>query len=234
MEMCVIACRYHAASTMVIVEKGDDVHGIIDHLAPHAYATLPSIASVKLTVDYGTVGYHAGRFHNGTRYLVDPIRAFLKHFTRLSDSNVSNAELYNSYISRATDYSDAEVDFLLVACQQHYPHYAADAIATMISVMISLRRRSTFEKYSKLKLKPFAISVDTERDCVENCLRLMYPRWPKNKIRQFRRLERHELVHLLREEGVPYKLVDGPFDRIDSNILYISEFHARVKVTAGL
>lgn len=104
----------------------------------------------------------------------------------------------------------------------------------MISVMISLRRRSTFEKYSKLKLKPFAVSVDTERDCVENCLRLMYPRWPKNKIRQFRRLERHELVHLLREEGVPYKLVDGPFDKIDSNILYISEFHARVKVTAGL
>lgn len=230
-EMTVIACRYARAKDMIIVEKGDDVHGVIKSLAPHRFSTLPSIRSVKLTVDFGAVGYHAGRFHNGARYLVDPIRAFLKHFTRLSDENVTVDELYRSYVSRATDYTEAEVSFLSAACQAHYPHYQAEVIDMMIHTMLSMREKEVFVRYCTLRVKPFSIAVDTRSNCVEQCLRLMYPRWPKSKLRDYRGREMSELRVMLQSDGVPFRVVEGQFDVMVDDVLHLSRTHARVRVS---
>jgi len=232
MEMCTIACRYRDADTMTIVEKGDDVHGVIRSLAPHVLANLPSIRATKLTVDFGIVGYHAGRFHNGKRYLVDPVRAFLKHFTRLSDSNVTNDILYGSYVSRATDYSPEEVDFLMAACQQHYPYYSADHVAVMIRTMISLRDRVEFEKWSVMRIRPFVVTVDSATECAVNCVRAVRPGRTKAYYAQFRNLPRGYLVALMQQEGIRAKAVDlgGSVPR---GVIAVSHNHARVEVDLG-
>nr|UYL94499.1 MAG: polyprotein [Leptosphaeria biglobosa flavi-like virus 1] len=232
MEMCVIACRYADAKTMTIVEKGDDVHGVIASRTAHPYARLPSISSVKLTVDFGIVGYHAGRFHNGCRYLVDPVRAFLKHFTRLSDSNVTNDILYGSYVSRATDYSEAEADFLLAACQVHYPYYSSDHISMMIRTMLSLRERKEFEKWSVVKLKPFTVSVDAESDCAANCVRAVAPGRSKQFYNQFRNLSQRYLVQLLLDHGIE-AVAFSPGMSVARGVIAVSHNHARVEVDIG-
>jgi len=232
MELCVIACRYRDAETMTIVEKGDDVHGVIASMAPHPMANSPSIRQVKLTVDYGIVGYHAGRFHNGSRYLVDPVRAFLKHFTRLSDSNVTNNILYTSYISRATDYSPEEVDFLQQACQVHYPHYSSDQVATMIQTMLSLRDRREFEKYSVIRIKPHVISVDTQACCASNCVRAVRPGRTKEYYRKFMHLPADSLHQLLLDEGIDAVLAE-PGKTVDRGVIAITATHARVEVDNG-
>jgi len=230
MEMCVIACRFSNANTMSIVEKGDDVHGNIFNLSPHPLANLPSITQVKLTVDYGTVGYHAGRFHNGKRYLVDPVRAFLKHFTRLSDSNVSNNVLYSSYVSRATDYDDEEVEFLVNACQIHYPFYSSAQITVMIDTMIQLRIRSTFDKFSVVRLKDHIITVDSKSDCAANCVRALRPGRPNSYYKQFRGMKQENLIELLMREGIPCLRIEGNLFEEPVNVIIISKTHAKVNV----
>jgi len=230
MELCVIACRYHHADSMVIVEKGDDVHGVIASLAPHSYASLNSIAKVKLTVDFGTVGYHAGRFHTGKRYVVDPVRAFYKHFTRLADSNVTNAVLYSSYVSRATDYSDEEVEFLIPACQRHYPYLSSTSVCTMISTMIDLRNRSVFETYSKIPVKPFSITVDTQSGCIVNCVRAIRPGRQPSFYRQFKGQRPDYLKALLDQNHIPW--IDfKPMMEEPLGVILLEQNHARVRVS---
>jgi hypothetical protein len=230
MQLCVIACRYRAADTMVAVEKGDDIHGWIDNLLPHPLSALPSVRNVTVTVDWGAVGYHAGRFHDGQRYLVDPVRAFLKHFTRLSDENVTNSELYMSLVSRAMDYNDSEVEFLLAACQVHYPHYSADQIFTMISTMVALRERRVFEEYSVLRVKDVALAVDTSGDCAASCVRLLRPGRSKAYYNTFRGLEREMLKVRLEAVGIPCMLAEGyPVDP-PFGCVVLSANHVRVRV----
>jgi hypothetical protein len=227
MELCVIACRYAHAKTMTIVEKGDDVHGVIVNLAPCPLEMLPSIKSVKLKIDYGTVGYHAGRFHNGKRYLVDPVRAFLKHFTRLQDENVTNSVLYSSYISRATDYDDEEVEFLLNACQVFYPHYSSSHIYMMINTMIAIRDRDVFERYSIVRLRKHAVAIDTRSGCAENCVRALRPGRHKTYYAQFRGLRLDLLVARLNEHGIPYIITDLAKE-IPRNTIALNERHAKL------
>jgi hypothetical protein len=231
MEMCVIACRYLHADKMTIVEKGDDVHGDLEDLTPHPCARLPSIASVTLKTDYGAVAYHAGRFHNGDRYLVDPVRAFLKHFTRLSSEATSNAELYKSFVSRATNYTESERDFLVVACQAMYPYYDASTIVSMIDLIIAMRDRSCFERYSVMRVKPFEIVVDTRSGCVENCLRAVRPRWSKSRIRSYRGLDAPELLYELQRDGVEVRFVNEFSENSKANEIQLSHSHARVRIT---
>jgi len=227
MELCTIACRYEFASDMVIVEKGDDVHGLLTNLAPSEFATLPSIARTVLKVDYGTVGYHAGRFHNGIRYLVDPVRAFLKHFTRLSDTNVPNSELYSSYISRATDYSESEVEFLVRACQVHYPYYEADQIETMIAVMMLLRDRDQFERYSVLAINPHQVHIDPRKNCAASCVRALVPNRPPSFYRQFSSLSLDALVERLQYFDIPFFIVPpGTVAPNLANTILLTQNHA--------
>jgi len=232
MEMCVIACRYADAKTMTILEKGDDVHGVIQSRAVGPLANSPSVAAVKLTVDFGIVGYHAGRFHNGKRYLVDPVRAFLKHFTRLSDANVSNDILYGSYVSRATDYSEEEVDFLMVACQQHYPYYGSDHIALMIRVMLAIRERGEFDRWSVLRIKPHLVQVDSVSNCAVNCVRAVRPGRSKAFYNQFRNLPADYLVQLLLDNGIE-AVRFYPGMSVARNVIAVTESHARVEADVG-
>jgi hypothetical protein len=226
MELLVVCLRYVHADTAIIVEKGDDVHGVIKDLTPRPVGSFPSIRNVVLKIDYGQVGYHAGRFHDGNRYIVDPVRAFLKHLTRLSDANVTEETLYRSYVSRATDYSDAEVEFLLVACQVHYPFFSSSQISVIIDFMISIRTRAVFVRYSKLRLPEFAITVDTESNCLMNCVAALRPGKPKWYYRRFRSLHISQAKALLDAEGIPYVIVDN-FDETVGKIMLTST-HAKV------
>jgi len=230
MEMCVIAVRYYYAKDMVIVEKGDDVHGWLKSPLQNNYRNFPSVRKVKLKVDYGTVGYHAGRFHNGHRYLVDPVRAFLKHFTRLSDENVTTDELYRSYISRATDYSDADFEFLLVACQQHYPHYTATQIFSMIDTVVKMRDRDYFGKYCKLRVPESRVVVDTKTNCLMNCVRALRPRMPKKELRKYSQLTIEDAKFQLREDGIPYHEVTSGDPAAEVGVIQLTRTHARVTV----
>lgn len=230
MMLCVIACLYADAKTMILVQKGDDLHGILESFRRYYLDQLPSIRNVKLTTDIGAAGYHAGRFHNGTRYLVDPVRAFYKHFTRLSAEQNSEAELYNSFISRATNYSDDEVDFLIAACQNHYPYLSGSTVHMMINTIVSMRNRPTFSKYCKLKLKTHYIAVDTQKDCVVQCLRILRPKWPKWKLAQFRNLDSVELREKLDEAGIAYKYSNGYHPIVPPGVISLTPTHAKVVV----
>jgi hypothetical protein len=228
MELLVICVRYVHANTAVIVEKGDDVHGVIRDLTPRPVNAFPSLNAVVLKIDYGQVGYHAGRFHNGVRYIVDPIRAFLKHLTRLSDPNVTDDTLYRSYVSRATDYSSGEVEFLNAACQVHYPFFSSPQIDVIITFMVTLRQRSVFYAYSKLKLPEFAIAVDTQENCLSNCVAAMRPGKPKWYYRRFRGLHLSKAKELLASEGIPFVVLDN-FDETVGSIMLCGS-HAKVIV----
>jgi hypothetical protein len=233
MEMCTVACSFAHADTMIIVEKGDDVHGVLLNEAPHHLRRLPSVRAVVLKTDYGIAGYHAGRFHNGTRYLVDPVRAFLKHFTRLSDENVPNSVLHGSYASRATDYSEGDVDFLIAACQEHYPYLQSDHICAMIDTMISLRDRKVFDRYSRLRLAPMSLTVDTVTDCALNCVRALRPGRKPSYYRQFRGMPAENLVEKLRGDGIPAVLVGPGLSDVPRGTIAVSPTHARVTITLG-
>jgi hypothetical protein len=224
---------------MSVVEKGDDVHGVIKDLTARSLVGFPSIQNCILKVDHisldhshAIVGYHAGRFHNGRRYLVDPIRAFFKHYTRLSDTTVSTATLYNSYVSRATDYSPEEVEFLTHACASHYPFFSGTQIQEIISTMLRLRNYAFFSKTSAIRLKEAYVAVDTKDNCVSNCVRAIRPGKSRTYYRQFDGLNLQQLAPLLDSEGIPYVITDLPIQQ-STNVIYICNNHARVKVDIG-
>jgi hypothetical protein len=237
MELCVLAVKYVHADSMFVVEKGDDVHGVIKSLLTRSLAAYPSIAQCILTVDHSSldhshalVGYHAGRFHNGHRYLVDPIRAFFKHFTRLSDTTVSETVLYNSYVSRATDYSESEVEFLKAACVSHYPFFSTSQVTEIISTMLSLRDFSYFCKTSRIKYKTSYIAVDTRENCASNCVRAVLPGRSRAFYRQFEGLNAEALSGKLSEYAIPHCVTDGTPIPSVANMIFIGTGHARVKV----
>jgi hypothetical protein len=230
MELLCVACKYRDADTAVIVEKGDDVHGWIESLRPHRFAARPCFAAVVLKIEMGAVPYHAGRFHNSKRYLVDPIRAFMKHLTRLPDENVSVLELYRSYISRATDYDAEEVEFLKIACPLLYPFFTGDECAQIIAYMMSLRHWKFFRhSYTK---KVVAVVVDPKKACLAECVRVLRPNKPRSYYRRFLNLDVEAAARLLTDEGLAYHIVEGtpkPF-YMESRILYLSRRHCVVRL----
>jgi len=230
MELLSVACKFRHADTAYIVEKGDDVHGWIENLAPHPFAARACFAGVILKIEMGAVPYHAGRFHNGTRYLVDPIRAFMKHLTRLPDVNVTVKELYQSYISRATDYSTEEVEFLKVACPMMYPFFSGDECANIIAYMLKLRNYKFFTR--SYPTKPVSVVLDPRKACVSQCVRLVRPNRTRNYYRQFLSLSIEEVSKLLSEEGIAHVVVDNlpsPI-RLRPGVLYVSKKHCVVRL----
>lgn len=201
MQLCVIACRYECARTMSLIGKGDDVLASENDRIPGQLALTRGIAGVTLTEDFGAVAYHAGRFHNGDRFLVDPIRAFMKHLTRLSDEETTATILYESYISRATDYTDAEVSFLVAACQEHYPFYDGDQVVTIIDFMINLRNKDVFFAMDKVRIDMPTFYVDT-KDCAVNVARALLPGRSQTFYREFRNLTYELLVEKFTSNGV--------------------------------
>jgi len=227
MEMTVICCTYECANTMLIVEKGDDVHGEMTNLNKHALATLPALSNCVLTTDYGTVGYHAGRFHDGKRYLVDPIRAFMKHLTRLPDENVSALTLWRSYVSRATDYSETEIEFLRAACQQHYDFYSAEEVYSVIDFMVSIRDYTTFIKYCDAK--PVVFTVDVNKGCLAACVKVLKPRHGPAYYKRFRALSLEDAKLILQVEGIPFIDVSYSMPHpIPVNTILLNSSHARL------
>jgi hypothetical protein len=231
MQLMGVAAKFLFADRMVIVEKGDDVHGVIRSLAPHPLSNTPFLLQTKWKLDYGSVGYHAGRFHNGKRYLVDPFRAFLKHMTRLSDSNVPNHELYTSYVSRATDYTDSEVEFLVAAGQLMYP-YSASQCAAIVNFMLALRQRSVFEAFSKVAPRRLAVVVDAERSCAVQCVRALFPGRPRSFYRLFRTRTLEDLVSLFDSHSIPYVVSVPGVPLVSSqNVILLDRTHARLVMT---
>jgi len=230
MELLTVSCKYRHADTAYIVEKGDDVHGWIENLSPHPYSARACFANVILKIDVGAVPYHAGRFHNGQRYIVDPIRAFMKHLTRLPDSNVSVKELYQSYISRATDYSSDEVQFLQLACPMMYPFFTGDECSSIIAYMLRLRNWSFFR--ASYPTKPVNVLLDPRKACLSECVRYLRPGHTRRYYRQFSMLSLSEAEALLREEGINYVVVENTSTplRYEQKTLYLSKNHCVVRL----
>jgi len=230
MELLVIACRYRDIDKGYIIEKGDDVHAWMPSFRPHPLAAAPSIASVTLKVDIGTVGYHAGRFHNGHRYIVDPIRAFMKHLTRLQDQNVSVDELYSSYISRATDYDDAELEFLYVATPAMYDFFEPAQCRSIVDFMLSIRDKHKFV-HSQTP-DPFSVVLNPVRGCLMECVKRLCPDRPRSFYRQFALCCPSDASHLLKSLGIKHKLVDdlpGPL-QLSPGVIYISKKHCVLRI----
>lgn len=234
MELCVIACRYVHADRMFIIEKGDDVFGVIDSLEVHPYINLSAVQATTITVDYGEPGYHAGRFHNGHRFLVDPVRAFMKHLTKLQDVNVPDGELWRSYVSRATNYSEAEVEYLYRATAIHYPFFEPDECVAIVDYMLALRKPAVF--FASLGAVE-ALVVDTKSRCLESAVRALRPGKSKNFYRQFRLRSFEDAKRALESNGIPFFVVpDGPvpLSHLPTNVVLLSHKHARAVITSGL
>jgi len=230
MELLSVCCKYADANNAYIVEKGDDVHGWIDSLRPHRFAGRACFANVILKIDVGAVPYHAGRFHNGKRYLVDPIRAFMKHLTRLPDENVSTDELYRSYISRATDYDPDEVEFLRTATQIMYPFFSGDECAQIISYMVKLRNYRFFRRsYPK---KPVAVVLDPKKACLVECIKALRPNQSRSYYRRFSCLDLDSAVRMLEDHCFKFVVVEdfpSPF-RMQSRVIYLSKNHCKIRL----
>jgi len=87
--------------------------------------------------------------------------------------------------------------------------------------------------FSKVQVKSHNVSVDTTRNCVENCLRAMYPNRTKQWRAQFRSRTSSELKDMFEVHGVPYCYINAPFGQMSSGVIYFSDTHARVRVRAG-
>ena len=233
MELTIMAARYFWAHKAVWVAKGDDIHSNLKDLTLHRLAGSASVAAVALKIDVGEPGYHAGRFHDGHRYLVDPVRAFMKHLTRIADENVSDLELYRSYVSRATDYTPAEFEFLLLACQVHYPFFSGEQIHTIIGMMIALRSKNVFLQYSKLPPQRFVKHIDTT-DCAVSVARALKPNLAKSWYSQFRGCSASHLLKLFGQAGIPAIYVArGQIAPNISNVAIITDSHVSTTIDFG-
>jgi hypothetical protein len=228
MEMMVIAMTFTAANTGILVEKGDDVHGVFDHYGNHKMVNHRAMNGVTLTFEIGSVGYHAGRFHSGYRYLVDPARAFLKHLTRLNDQSVTVKELYSSFLSRATDYDETEVEFLLRAIPLHYDFFDQSDASAIINFILGLREYKNFVK-SQTPPPGHVVVVDAKRDCLSNCVRLVRPGKPRSFYNRFNHLEKSEATLLLRSLNIPFVDVTlHPGFSVVKNVIYLDDKHAKI------
>lgn len=230
MEMCQIAMRFKHADTMTLIEKGDDVHGVIKNMDQLDITRFPSAQTTELKLDFGAFGYHAGRFHNGQRYLVDPIRAFGKHMTRLNDNETTIDILYASYVSRATDYTPAEIEFLRIACAQMYDFFNASEIDVIIHFMISLRSYDFFVKYATAPAANAAIIINPASNCLAQCVKALRPLMPKWKLRQFAAADYPTAKALLSHEQIAFVEVSNGevFDKPPVNTILLSPGHAKL------
>lgn len=104
----------------------------------------------------------------------------------------------------------------------------------MIDTMIALRDRSTFEKYSVIRLKDHFIIVDTKSDCAVNCVRALRPGRSHAYYRQFRGMRLDYLVQELQREGLPVMVSNGGIYEQPVNTVVLSDSHARVKLKPAL
>ncbi|AZF86093.1 polyprotein [Sclerotium rolfsii alphavirus-like virus 1] len=180
-----LACRYRGVRRACGVQKGDDL--ILDvHLRDqHRLATLPAIAQVRFKVDYDKPAYHAGRFVTPLGFFVDPVRAFAKHFARVSDVNVPTAELYQSYISRATMYPAEIQRYFRAILRVTYEDYNDEEIDLILRTVAHLRGKRFFEEYSTPRSQP-RMRVEAPTDCAVFVAKFLIPGRPARFYHQFR------------------------------------------------
>lgn len=141
------------------------------------------------------------------------------------DPNISTAELYRSYVSRASDYSVGQIDFLLVACQIVYPYIDASMLNDMIHTVIALRRRDVFYAYDQ-NTPPARERVDAPTDCAVAVAQALLPGRTPAFYRRFRELDAPTLHALFTAHAVPALIVrdDEPFPNV-SNTALINSRH---------
>jgi hypothetical protein len=96
--------------------------------------------------------------------------------------------------------------------------------------MLSLRNWRVFKSLSKLRIPALAYHVDSRTDCAVNCVRALRPGRPKSYYRQFRGLTVDDLAHRLEVEGIPHKIVGSEVFSMMTNVIYLTQNHARVCV----
>jgi hypothetical protein len=226
-----IACRFQDADIARGLQKGDDATFDILMTKLHPLAVMPEVAAVQFKIDTDLVFYHASRFWNGRRLLVDPVRAFLKHFTRSHASDVPTREYYVSYLDRATDYTASEVEFLRVAVTQRYAVYDSEDIDLILRSAVALRQSDFFFKTSRGP-SPAGYVLEASTDCARFIARKVFPGRNKGFYKQFVGRDAQDLADTFATYGVTAEvcLHDGALIPRRPG-LYITQEHAFLVVS---
>jgi hypothetical protein len=235
MMLTAIANTFHDADIAQGVQKGDDWTGHLPSFRLHVNANLRSMqiinwkpALTALSVA-GTAPYHAGRFWIGHRFVADPVRVFYKHLTRLRDTNVPVRELYNSFISRAVDYSPHEAHVLETVVCTIYDDMTPEQAQLIICVVSAMNR---FKFFSALisGLNDFTGKVIDTSDCIFDCLSAVRPDLPEHVRASFRNLPLRTLVKRLKSYGVVYEVVESFPRSMRKGVIYLTYSHAVVRI----
>jgi len=223
----VFAARYKCAPTINGVEKGDDFIGDDTDDTLYPLSVLPGVASVQFKRAINLAPYHAGRFITPERFLVDPVRAFAKHFCRVQDHNVPIEELYESFISRATDYNSADYRCLEYYVASTYADFNAEEIDVVMRTVVHLRNRRFFVRMSSAAA-PRVTLVDAKVDCAVAVAKSVIPGQRARFYHQFRGCTADEFVNRLQKHtSLPVHRVSSlsSFRAIRVGV-YVSDTHA--------
>jgi hypothetical protein len=155
----------------------------------------------------GKTPYHAGRFFINERIVVDPVRAFMKHFTRLADTNVNVDDLYQSYLSRNTVYTEEDLRILYPAALSMYPDLTVEHADVIMRTVAHLRERSFFNR-TQTPQKQVTWAVDAPVDCAVAVAKHVFPGRPARFYHQFRGGTRDQLANVFNNLGVSVTLCE--------------------------
>jgi hypothetical protein len=234
MMLTAIANTFHDADRAQGVQKGDDWTGWLPSFRLHVNANLrsmqiinwkPALTALKRA---GVAPYHAGRFWIGHRFVADPVRVFYKHLTRLKDTNVPVRELYNSFISRAVDYTPAEAHVLENVVCSIYEDITPEQCQLIICVVSAM---NDFKFFSALisGIKNFDYKIIDTTDCIYDCLTAMRPDMSEATRASFRNLPLRTLVKRLRSYGIEHRVVDNFPPVLEVGVIYLTSSHAVVR-----
>jgi hypothetical protein len=203
--LCVVACRYKGVEKAAIMQKGDDLEAkpILKDL--HALSRLPAISSVTVKVELNRAPYHAGRFITHSGLIVDPVRVFMKHFTRLSSNETPTVELYRSLVSRNVYYSEEQLAFLVPAVLDLYPALDGEDIDLIIRTVARLRNWTFFKMTSDFRKDEEKI-FHTTTDCAHSVAKRLFPKLKPSQLRAFRDLSLTQLSREFAKHNVAINL----------------------------
>jgi hypothetical protein len=182
-----VACRFEGFEQGYVLQKGDDMLTTCPCSNAHPAGNSPDMQIVELKIERDLPPYHAGRFFLNNRVHVDPVRAVLKHFSRLYDPLVPVADLFDAYISRARRPTETDLAALLPATAGFYPDLAPEDVEFCVRTYCCLfDSRFFFSTMTTPELSPPII--DPERDCAYIVARSLFPHLPKKYLADTLRL----------------------------------------------
>jgi len=173
--------------------------------------------------------YHAGRFWIDGRFVADPVRVFYKHVTRLADSNVSVRELYDSFKSRATNYSSFEVHFLSDYVASIYTDLLPDDISLIIDTVAAMNDYKFFSLLISGLRTDRDVIVDTN-DCIFDCVTAMRPDLSLHDREKYRRQTLSTIKRMLKIDNIPFVVFSTFPNTLPIGVICLTSAHAVVRL----